>query len=98
MSLGICYKIPFLWHDRAVESLFGGERVYLDLWGWLLETFSLIARLNSIRVVISLIVFHDWPLYQLDVKNAFFVWRVKRRSVYEASSWVFCLEGVWLGV
>ena len=29
------------------------------------------ARLNSVRVLISLAVFHDWPLFQLDVKNAF---------------------------
>ena len=35
------------------------------------ETFSLVALLNSIRVIISLTVFFDWPLFQLDVKNAF---------------------------
>lgn len=29
------------------------------------------ARLNSVRVIISFAVNYDWPLYQLDVKNAF---------------------------
>ncbi|KAL5781163.1 hypothetical protein ACOSP7_006192 [Xanthoceras sorbifolium] len=36
-----------------------------------LETFSPVARLNSIRVLMSLVIFHDWPLFQLDVKNVF---------------------------
>ena len=35
------------------------------------ETFSPVARLNSVRLLISMVVNLDWPLYQLDVKNAF---------------------------
>ncbi|KAL0458329.1 UNVERIFIED_CONTAM: Retrovirus-related Pol polyprotein from transposon RE1, partial [Sesamum latifolium] len=35
------------------------------------ETFSPVARLNSIRVLFSLAVNQDWPMYQMDVKNAF---------------------------
>ena len=34
------------------------------------ETFTPIAKINSIRVL-SLIVNSNWPLHQLDVKNAF---------------------------
>ena len=35
------------------------------------ETFAPIAKLNTIRVLLSLAANLDWPLYQLDVKNVF---------------------------
>ena len=35
------------------------------------ETFAPIAKMNSIRILISLAANQDWPLHQLDVKNAF---------------------------
>ena len=35
------------------------------------ETFSLVARLSSIRVLFSLALDQYWPLHQLDVSNAF---------------------------
>ncbi|KAH9697911.1 retrovirus-related pol polyprotein from transposon RE1 [Citrus sinensis] len=35
------------------------------------ETFAPVAKINSIRVLISLAVHSDWNLYQLDVKNTF---------------------------
>ena len=33
--------------------------------------FSLVAKLTSIRIILSLAANFNWPLYQLDVKNAF---------------------------
>lgn len=35
------------------------------------ETFSLVAKLNTVRVLLSLAANLDWPLHQFDVKNAF---------------------------
>jgi Reverse transcriptase (RNA-dependent DNA polymerase)/Integrase core domain len=35
------------------------------------ETFSPVAKLNTIRVVLSCASNFDWPLHQMDVKNAF---------------------------
>ncbi|KAL0442260.1 UNVERIFIED_CONTAM: Copia protein [Sesamum radiatum] len=35
------------------------------------KTFSPVAHLNSIRVLFSLAVNLDWPMYQMDIKNAF---------------------------
>ena len=37
------------------------------------ETFSPVAKLNSIHIIISLAANLDWPLHQLDVKNAFLI-------------------------
>ena len=35
------------------------------------ETFSPVAKLNTVRVLLSLVTNLDWPLHQLDVKNTF---------------------------
>lgn len=35
------------------------------------ETFASVAKLNSIKVLISLAANLDWPLQQLDIKNVF---------------------------
>ena len=36
-----------------------------------MKTFSPIAKLNTIRVLLFLVANLDWPLHQLDIKNAF---------------------------
>lgn len=35
------------------------------------ETFAPAAKLNSVRVILSVAANLDWPLHQLDIKNAF---------------------------
>lgn len=36
-----------------------------------IDTFSPVAKLNSVHILISLAVYFDWPLHKLDVTNAF---------------------------
>ncbi|CAL8130892.1 unnamed protein product [Prunus armeniaca] len=36
-----------------------------------LETFAQVAKLNTVRVLLSLVANRDWPLLQFDVKNVF---------------------------
>jgi hypothetical protein len=35
------------------------------------ETFAPVAKMSTVRTLISCSANFDWPLYQLDVKNAF---------------------------
>ena len=35
------------------------------------ETFSPVAKINTIRIIFSIAANKDWPLHQFDVKNAF---------------------------
>ena len=35
------------------------------------ETFSLVAKLKSIRAMLAIAAFHDYEIWQMDVKTAF---------------------------
>jgi hypothetical protein len=35
------------------------------------ETFALVARITSVRSLLNIATVHQWPLFQMDVKNAF---------------------------
>lgn len=52
------------------------------------DTFSPIAKLTSIRVLLALASIHNWHLHQLDVNNAFLHGKLKK-DVY-----IGILEGV----
>ena len=35
------------------------------------DTFSSVAKIASVRLLLSMTAMQSWPLYQLDIKNAF---------------------------
>ena len=35
------------------------------------DTFSLVAKIVSVRLLLSIATMHSWPLFQLDIKNVF---------------------------
>lgn len=45
------------------------------------ETFAPVAKINSIRVLLSLAVNSSWPLHQLDVINAFLNGDLERKCI-----------------
>jgi hypothetical protein len=52
------------------------------------ETFSPVAHLEAIRILLAFSVAKGFKLHQMDVKSAFFEWCVGGRSVCEAATGV----------
>ncbi|GKA97168.1 ribonuclease H-like domain-containing protein [Tanacetum coccineum] len=50
------------------------------------ETFSLVVKPATIRTVLSLAISRDWPIHQLDVKNAFLYGQIS--EIVICTSWV----------
>ena len=46
------------------------------------ETFAPMAKLNSIQVLLSVATNLNWPLYQLDVKNAYLNGNLEERCIW----------------
>ena len=59
-------------------------------------TFALVAKLTTVRLLISLAASHLWPLHQLDVKNAF-LYGDLQETIYMDPPPGFRAEGEYLG-
>ena len=49
------------------------------------ETFSPVAMLKSIRIMLAIAAFHDYEIWQMDVKIVFLHGFLRRRVVYDAT-------------
>ncbi|RVW39488.1 Retrovirus-related Pol polyprotein from transposon TNT 1-94 [Vitis vinifera] len=73
----------------------GYTQVYGSDYG---DTFSPVAKIASVRLLLSMATMCSWPLYQLDIKKCLPSWRSCRGSLYGATSWFCCSGGVWFSV
>ncbi len=46
------------------------------------ETYSLVAKMTTIKAIITMATTKGWSLHQMDVKKFFTSWRFVRRNVY----------------
>nr|GEX53358.1 putative RNA-directed DNA polymerase [Tanacetum cinerariifolium] len=58
------------------------------------ETFSPVAKINTLRVLFSIAANQGWPLHQFDVKNAFLHEELKK-SIYGGPAWILSAFQTW---
>lgn len=68
-QMGVFNLISCRWNHQKIQNKTRSQRVYIDIWGRLMETFSPVAKIDTVRILFSVVANKDWPLYQFDVKK-----------------------------
>ena len=55
-----------------------------------LKTFALVARYDTIRLLIALAAHNSWKIHQLDVKSAFLNGFLAKEIFVEEPRWICC--------
>ena len=67
--MGLQCQIQGRWENRPVQGKVGGQGFTQTYGIDFQETFAPVAKLNTIRVLLSLAANLDWNLHQLNVKK-----------------------------
>ena len=54
------------------------------------ETFALVAKMNAVRIIISLAAHFGWEMHWFDVKNVFLHGSLEEEVYMEDSTWIWC--------
>jgi hypothetical protein len=69
--MGILYQAQSRWVNQSLQARLVAKGYTQTYEVDYQETFSPMAKLNTVRVLLSLAANLDWQLHQFDVKNAF---------------------------
>ena len=62
------------------------------------DTFSPLAKIASVCLLLSMVVMHSWPLFQLDIKNVFLHGDLTEEVYMEQLPGFVAQGGVWFGM